>query len=77
MLQSVRLSAPELSDITYVSEILSRGSFDDWKLLYQAVVSDPDGKVAQAIKINIKNQYLYGTNILWDGILKKITRERK
>lgn len=66
---SFRLSQPSWDDPLYIEEILSKGSFSDWKQIYQRISDKPFGPTATALSKVLEATQIYGITPLWRGIL--------
>lgn len=70
--KSIRFDDPQLSNATFIEELLLESSLNDWKLLYHVIVNQPFGPVAQALEQVLSSTPIYGVTPLWRGILKNV-----
>ena len=71
-LSSVRLEDGELDNPVYLEEILSDGTWEDWKRIYQIISDRPFGDTAVAVEKVCSSVKMYGVAILWQGILRSV-----
>ncbi len=71
-LSSVRLEKAELNNPVYLEEVLSDGTWEDWKRLYQIISDRPFGDTAVVVEKVCSSVKMYGVAALWQGILRSI-----
>lgn len=59
-------------NIAAVEDILERGTVEDWKELYQRVRKNPSGDEANAVRIVVEKNHMYGTSIIWKRLLERV-----
>lgn len=69
---SIRLDNPGLDDPVYVEEVLSEGSLEEWRRIYQQIADRPFGPTAEALERVLSATQIYGVTPLWQGILRTI-----
>lgn len=68
-LESLRLNNPQLTDPTYIEEILGDGTLEEWKPLFDEVINHPFGQTAMSLHRVLASSRLYGITPLWRGLL--------
>lgn len=66
---SVRLKSTELNDPVYIEEILSDGTWENWRRLYQIILNYPFGNTSVMVEKVCSSVKMYGVSTLWQGIL--------
>lgn len=69
---SVRFINAGLDDPAYLEELLSEGTWEDWRELYQVISDRPFGDVAAAVGKVCSSAKMYGVSALWRGILRSV-----
>ncbi len=71
-ISSVRLKTPRINDPVFLEELLSEGSLEEWRYLYQEILNRPFGSTANALEKVLSFTALYGVTSLWKGILRTV-----
>ena len=66
---SIRLKEARWNDPVFLEEILSEGSLESWRELYQLLMDHPFGKTAEALNRVLISTEIYGATLLWKGII--------
>jgi len=69
---SVRLDDPRLHHPVFLEELLTEGSLEEWRSLYQEIANHPFGSTADALKKVLSSTKIYGVTPLWKGILGNV-----
>jgi hypothetical protein len=69
---SVRLNKPSWKSPVYLEEVLAYGSLSDWRELYRIITDHPFGAETEALEIVLRETKIYGTSVLWRGILNHL-----
>lgn len=73
---SVRLSSADLTQPVFLEELLSTGSVEEWKCLYQEIFNFPFGPVAEALERVLSVSKIYGVTALWKSLLMEVQGRR-
>ena len=74
-MSSVRLKKALWEEPVYIEEILTFGGVGEWRELHRIVKDRPFGVEAIALGKVIHETNIYGTTVLWRGILKYLQGE--
>ena len=71
-MKSVRLDAADLTNPTYLEEVLVEGSLEDWRIVYDEISNHPFGTVARTLAKVLSSSKYYGITPLWIGLLQNV-----
>lgn len=72
LMSSVRLDVPQMDDSVFLEELLSEGSLEEWRNVYQEILNRPFGSTASALEKVLSATTIYGVIPLWKDILRTV-----
>ncbi|MBI4211047.1 MAG: hypothetical protein HY540_00270 [Deltaproteobacteria bacterium] len=70
-LASIRFDDPQLESPAFLEELLSEGSWREWRVLHEAIKERPFGTVALSLGNVLASTKIYGVTHLWKNFLKR------